>query len=115
MFVSLERLGSNPNCLFQEAIAEGAHSDLAAVGVGIKIPSTSCVGIKIPQEQYGHWHHPGSDGMKRRKAWEAGNWRFQMVIETNIADDLYRSQCLPASLPSSLCLTEPITSNGLPP
>ena len=105
MFVSLERLGFNPNRLFQEAIAEGAHSDLAAVDVG----------IKIPQEQYGHWHHPGSDGIKRRKAWEADNWRFQMVIETNIADDLYRSQCLPASLPSSLCLTEPITSNGLLP
>ena len=115
MFVSLERLGFNPNCLFQEAIAEGAYSDLAAVDVGIKIPSTSCVGIKIPQEQYGHWHHPGSDGMKRRKTWEADNWRFHMVDETNIADDLYRSQCLPASLLSSLCLMEQTTSNGLQP
>ena len=52
MFVSLERLGSNPNCLFQEAIAEGAYSDLAAVDVGIKIPSTSYVGIKIPSTSY---------------------------------------------------------------
>ena len=91
MFVGLECLGFNPNCLFQEAIAEGAHSDLAAVGVGIRIPSTSCVGIKIPQEQYGHWHHPGLDGMKRRKTWEADNWCFHMVVETNIADDLCRS------------------------
>ena len=91
MFVSLERLGFNPNCLFQEAIAEGAYSDLAAVDVGIKIPSTSCVGIKIPQEQYGHWHHPSSDGMKRRKTWEADDWRFHMIDETNIADDPYRS------------------------
>ena len=81
MFVSLERPGFNPNCLFQEAITEGAYSDLAAVDVG----------IKIPQEQYGHWHHPGSDGMKRRKTWEADHWRFHMVDETNIADDLYRS------------------------
>ena len=56
MFVGLECLGFNPNCLFQEVIAEGAYSDLAAVDVG----------IKIPQEQYGHWHHPGSDSIKRR-------------------------------------------------
>ena len=57
MFVGLECLGFNPNCLFQEVIAEGAHSDLAVVDVG----------IKIPQEQYEHWHHPSLDGMKRRK------------------------------------------------
>ena len=54
MFMGLECLGFNPNCLFQEVIAEGAHSDLAVVDVGIKIPSTSCVGIKISQEKYGH-------------------------------------------------------------
>ena len=61
MFVSLERLGSNPTHLFQEGVAEGAYSDLAAVDVG----------IKIPQEQYGHWHHPGLDGRGRRKTQEA--------------------------------------------
>ena len=26
--------------------------------------------------------------MKRRKTWEADNWHFRLVIETNIADDL---------------------------
>ena len=47
MFVGLKRLGFNLTCLFQEVVAEGVYSDLAAVDVGIKIPSTSCVGIRF--------------------------------------------------------------------
>ena len=61
VFMNLEHLGLTPTCLFQEVVTEGAYGDLAVTDVG----------IKIPWEQYRHWHHPGLDGTERRKTKES--------------------------------------------